>query len=56
MSIKVVSEQRKARAELFDLLAAVMGPSQVLLSANSEWVKENGDHSFVELLSFVCKV
>ena len=37
LSIKVVAELRQAEAQLFALLAGRMGPSNVLLSASSEW-------------------
>ena len=52
LSIKVVAELRQAEAQLFTLLAGRMGPSNVLLSASSEWAKENNQHTFVELLAY----
>ena len=52
LSAKVAAEQRKAVAELFNLLAEKMGPSNVRLSASSEWAKENGQHVFIELLAY----
>ena len=52
LSIKVRSELRKGEADLFDLLADKMGASNVLLSASSEWAKENGQHTFIELLAY----
>ena len=52
LSIKVVADLRKVETELFDYLADKMGPSNVLLSEKSEWTKENGQHTFIELLAF----
>ena len=52
LSIKVVAELRQAEAQLFTLLAGRMGPSNVLLSASSEWAKENNQHTFIELLAY----
>ena len=52
LSVKVIAELRQAEAQLFDLLAGRMGPSNVLLSASSEWAKENNQHTFIELLAY----
>ena len=52
LNIKVVAELRQAEAQLFTLLAGRMGPSNVLLSASSEWAKENNQHTFIELLAY----
>jgi hypothetical protein len=52
LSIKVVADLRKVEAELFDFLADKMGPSNVLLSAKSEWSKQNAQHTFIELLAY----
>ena len=51
-SIKVVADLKKTETELFDYLAEKMGSSNVLLSEKSEWTKENGRHTFIELLAF----
>jgi hypothetical protein len=52
LSIKVVAEQRKAEADLFNMLAGKMGPSNVLLSVSSEWAKENSQLTFIKLLAY----
>ena len=52
IKIKVVADLRKVEAELFDFLADKMGPSNVLLSAKSEWSKQNAQHTFIELLAY----
>ena len=52
LSVKVVAELEQAKAQMFDLLAGRMGQSNVLLSASSEWAKENNQHTFIELLAY----
>ena len=52
LSVKVVTELEQAKAQMFDLLAGRMGQSNVLLSASSEWAKENNQHTFIELLAY----
>ena len=52
LSVKVVADLEQAKAQLFDLLAGRMGQSNVLLSASSEWAKENNQHTFIELLAY----
>ena len=52
LSIKIAAEQRKADAEMFQILAEAIGRNNVALSAKSEWSKENNQHNFVELLAF----
>ena len=52
LSNKVMAELEQAKAQMFDLLAGRMGPSNVLLSASSEWAKENNQHTFIELLAY----
>ena len=46
------AEEKKADAELFQILADAMGKNNVALSEKSEWSKKNNEHTFVELLAF----
>ena len=52
LSVKVVAELKQAEKQLFDMLAAKIGQSNVLLSASSDWAKENDQHTFIELLAY----
>ena len=50
--IKVVAEEKKADAELFQILAEAIGKNNVALSEKSEWSKKNDEHTFVQLLAY----
>lgn len=52
LSIQVVADLRKLEEELFNVLAEKIGSSHVSLSSKSEWAKQNGKHTFIELLAY----
>ena len=52
LQIEVVAEEKKADAELFQILAEAIGKNNVALSEKSEWSKKSNEHAFVEPLAF----